>query len=119
MLLELGKAISFFASILSFYPVAISAFFEPGARWEERLELLLPKLALAALLCLFSGLLFIWPARSNPERHTSLASTLPIRLLFWAAAGVTLLFFASWYFVCGAPGCGILGHSCGCSGGID
>jgi hypothetical protein len=114
MLLELSKALTFFASILSFYPVAIAAFFLPGTRWEERLTVLLPKLAIAACICVFSGLLFSWPSRSNPDRGQPLTSTLPMRLFFWALPGVLLLFAASWYLVCGAPGCGTIGHDCAC-----
>jgi hypothetical protein len=41
MLLELLKPASFLFSILSLYPVMMNAFFVPGTRWEERLELAL------------------------------------------------------------------------------
>jgi heme/copper-type cytochrome/quinol oxidase subunit 1 len=34
MLLDLAKALSFFLSILSLYPVALSAFFVPGTRFS-------------------------------------------------------------------------------------
>jgi len=115
MLLELSKALTFFASILSFYPVAISAFFLPGVRWDERLELFLPKLAVAACISFFSGLLFCWPSRSNPDAGLSLTSTLPVRLFFWVFLAVTLLFLASWYLICGAPGCGAIDNTCNCA----
>jgi hypothetical protein len=103
MLLELGKALSFFLSLLSLYPIAISAFFVPGSRWQERLLLVLPKIAIAACICLSSGLLFSWPSRSNPEAGRSLASTLPVRLFCWALAAAALLFAASWYVVWALP----------------
>jgi len=114
VLLELGKAISFFVSILSIYPVAISAFFVPGSRWEERLSMALAKLVIAGCVCFISGLIFSWPARSNPEAGVALTSTLPVRLFFWAAAGGVALFMTSWYLVCGGGGVceDMVNHAC-------
>ncbi len=43
MLLEIGKALSFILSLLSLYPIVLSAFFVPGTHWEERLSLSLVK----------------------------------------------------------------------------
>jgi hypothetical protein len=96
MLLELGRALSFFLSMLSLYPVLVSAFFVPGTHWEERLVLALLYVVLAACACLVSGLLFSRPSPSNPEGE-SLLSTLPVRLFLWAMAGIVLLFTVSWY----------------------
>jgi hypothetical protein len=97
MLLELSKAFSFLLSILSLYPVMMSAFFVPGARWEVRLSLAVYKIALAGCVCFASGLLFSWPAPQGTKANTSLMSTLPVRMFFWAVAGMALLFLASWY----------------------
>ena len=94
MLLEVSKAMSFLLSILSLYPVMMSAFFVPGARWEERLALAVYKIGLAGCVCFASGLLFSW---SSPKAEASLMSTLPVRMFFWALAGMALLFLASWY----------------------
>jgi len=47
MLLELARPLSFFLSMLSLYPVLVSAFFVPGSRWEERLVGALLRIALA------------------------------------------------------------------------
>jgi hypothetical protein len=102
-MLDLAKALSFFASILSLYWVTVSAFFIPGARWEERLILALSKLALAACISFASGLLFCWPSPSNPTRGQALTSTLPVRLFFWSTAGIAVLFATSWYLLCRAP----------------
>ncbi len=96
MLLELLKPLSFFLSILSLYPVMLSAFFVPGTRWEERLWLALLRVALAACICFLSGLLYAWHPRSSPIAAEPLLSTLPVRLFFWAMAGMTLLFALSW-----------------------
>ena len=98
MFLDLTKALSFFACIVVVYHAAINTFFVPGAKWEERLALAVVKLALAACVCFLSGMVFTWPARSNPDRGVALTSTLPVRFFFWSAAGIALLFVCSWYF---------------------
>jgi cation transport ATPase len=97
MVLELSKALSFFASILSLYPVMLSAFFVPGSHWQDRLAMSLLKIALAACICFASGLLFVWPSQTNPEAGHPLMSTLPVRLFFCALAGMAVLFVLSWY----------------------
>jgi len=102
-MLELAKAATFFASILSLYWVLLSAFFVPGLHWQDRLFLALAKLALAAAVCLFSALIFRLPLRSNPDAHQPLTSTLPMQLFLWAAPLLILLFLATWYLTCGAP----------------
>jgi hypothetical protein len=56
--LELGKALSFFLSILSICPLVMNAFFVPGTRWQERLGMALVRAALAGCVCFASGLLF-------------------------------------------------------------
>jgi hypothetical protein len=105
MLLELGKAFSFFASLLSLYPVVLNAFFVPDTRWQERLFLAFSKLVIAGCICFASGLLFTWPARSNPTANQALTDTLPIRLFLWTAPALTALFLLSWYLVCASPTC--------------
>ncbi len=102
-MLKLAKAATFFASLLALYWTALSAFFLPGLRWQERLLLGLARLALTGLLCLLSALIFRLPTRTNPAAHLPLTSTLPLQLFFWAAPILTLLFLASWYLTCGAP----------------
>ncbi len=97
MLLELVKPLSFFLSILSLYPVMLSAFFVPGARWEERLWLALLRVALAACVCFLSGLLYAWRPRSSTQAAEPLLATLPVRLFFWAVGGMALLFALSWW----------------------
>ena len=93
MLLEVGKALSFFMSILSLYALLVSAFFVPGSRWEERLVGSLLRIGLAACVCFASGLLFRETERGGPP----VTGTLPVRLFLWALAGMALLFFLSWY----------------------
>jgi hypothetical protein len=91
MLLEIGKSLSFFLSLISLYPLMASAFFVPGSRWQERLEISLPYIALAACLCFASGNLFSRPSPDNPEGE-SLITTLPVRLFFCALIGMAILF---------------------------
>ena len=101
MLLELVRAISFLLGLLSLYPAIWSAFFVPGARWEDRLEMALLRVVFAACICFASGLLYAHPAsrrsNANPEAAEPLLSTLPVRLFFCAIGGVALLFALSWW----------------------
>lgn len=68
MLLELARTASFFLSLLSLYPVLMSAFFIPGTHWQERLAMALLRVVLAACICFASGLFF--PGRpAEPGRR--------------------------------------------------
>jgi hypothetical protein len=96
-MLELAKALSFLVCILSLYWAAISAFFVPGTQWEERLWMAAFKLLAAAAICFYSGMVFSWPSRANPTAFQRLTSTLPVRVFFWAVAGIAVLFALSWY----------------------
>jgi hypothetical protein len=102
-MLELAKLFSLIFSILSLYPVLVCAFFVPGSQWEDRLELALLKVAFAACVCLFGGVIFIWPSRSNPDAGVSVTSTLPMRLFFWTTGGTAILFLTVRYLVEGYP----------------
>jgi hypothetical protein len=95
MLLELLRPLSFFISMLSLYPVMLNAFFVPGTHWEERLEMALLRVVLAACICFTSGLLYSWHTASQPAEP--LLSTLPVRLFFWTMLGIVLLFAISWW----------------------
>ena len=97
MILEIGKALSFFMSILSLCALLASAFFVPGAGWEERLSGSLLRIAVAGCVCFASGLIFQWAGRSVEHIDASVMRTLPVRLFFWALLGMTLLFLLSWY----------------------
>lgn len=96
MILDIAKALSFFASMLSLYPVVVSAFFVPGSRWEDRMAVALARVGLAGCICLLSGILFARPWQ--PNRHGEhLLATLPVRMYLWTVAGVAFLFAMSWY----------------------
>lgn len=96
-MLELAKAVSFFFCMLVLCRAAMHAFFDPGARLQDRILLALVHLFFAASVAVFSGFIFTWPSRSNPEYGHRLTSTLPVRVFLWASAGIVTLFFASWY----------------------
>lgn len=96
-MLEIGKALSFAASILSLYALMGSAFFVPGTRWEDRLIASIARMAIAACVCFSSGILFRQEAlRRHPESHPALTSTLPVRLFFWGLSLMALMFLLSW-----------------------
>jgi hypothetical protein len=96
-MLELVKAVSLLICILSIYWAAISAFFVPGSQWEERLWMALFKLLATAAICFYSGMVFSWPSKTNPNAFQRITSTLPVRLFFWALACIAVLFVLSWY----------------------
>lgn len=97
MLLDLARAATLVLSILSLYWVMLSAFFVPGTQWQERLELCAIRLAVAAMVCCASGLLFAHPSPAASAPRDPLVSTLPVRLFFWGLAAMVLLFLVSWY----------------------
>ena len=96
-MLELAKAVSFLICILSLYWAGFSAFFVPGSQWEERMWVAGFKLLAAAAICFYSGMVFSWPSKANPTAFQRLTATMPVRLFFWALAGIAVLFVLSWY----------------------
>jgi hypothetical protein len=97
MVLEIGRAISFLLSLLSLYPVLLSAFFVPGSSWRERMMLALARVALSACICLASGMLFCAARSEECDSSPRLMETLPVRLFLCGIGGMIVLFFLSWY----------------------
>ncbi len=97
MLLELGKVLSFFLSILALGQLMMGAFFVPGTSWQDRLAASLLRIAFTACVCFASGLLFTLAARAHGAAPPALTATLPVKLFFCAVAGMALLFALSWY----------------------
>jgi hypothetical protein len=93
VLLDLGRILSFFLSILSLWYLMDSAFFLPATTWQQRFLASLARVVLAACVCFVSGLLF----RHSAHPAVSLSKTLPIRLFLWTLLGVTVLFLLAWY----------------------
>lgn len=112
MLLELGKALALIANIVSLYWLGFGAFFVPASRWEERVMLALPRLAIAACAAFGGGLVFTLPLRSNPDAGLPIFRTLPVQIFLWAVAAMTALFVLTLYLVCGCPACGTSYHNC-------
>ena len=97
-MLEIGKALSFAASILSLYALMGAAFFVPGTRWQERLIASVARIVIAGCICFASGILFRQAAlRREPESPPALTSTLPVRLFFWCVGLTAVLFAVSWF----------------------
>jgi hypothetical protein len=103
MLLDLGKAVSFFAGLLSLYWTTASAFFMTGTRWQDRLLAAGVRLVIAGCVCFASGLIFSWPSKGNPDAGMALVATLPVQLFLWFAVGGAVLFAVWWLLSCGGP----------------
>jgi hypothetical protein len=97
MLLELGKVASFISCILSLYWAMLSAFFVPGAHWQERLALFAVRIAIAGCICFISALFFSARPIASGQARPSPIATLPMRLYLWAGCGMCLFFAVSWF----------------------
>ena len=102
MLLEITKPIALLICLLSLFALFHEAFLVPGS-----VELLVPGpalydrivdslllLGLSGGICLVSGMIF---REAEPGLKPPLPATLPLRVFFWAAGGMLLLFAVSWY----------------------
>ncbi|HEY6448348.1 MAG TPA: hypothetical protein VIY53_17955 [Acidobacteriaceae bacterium] len=97
-MLPLAKFLALTLSILSLCALLAHAFFVPGADWHDRLVDGLGMLGFAASVCFASGLIFEIPDRKfDPEPTPSLMQTLPVRLFFWAAGLIAVIFVLSWF----------------------
>ncbi|MGC2637174.1 MAG: hypothetical protein WA294_08330 [Acidobacteriaceae bacterium] len=97
-MLPLAKFLALTLSILSLCALLAHAFFVPGADWHDRLVDGLGMLGLAASICFASGLIFEIPDRKfDPEPTPPLTHTLPVRLFFWAASLMAVIFVLSWF----------------------
>lgn len=97
-MLPLAKFLTLTLSILSLCALLGHAFFIPGASWQDRLFDGLGMLGLAASICFASGFIFEIPDRKfDPEPSIPLMRTLPVRLFFWAASLVAVVFVLSWF----------------------
>jgi hypothetical protein len=104
MLLDLGKSLSFLASLVSLCSLLLSACFESGTRWPDRILLSLSHAAVAAACCFLSGYFFLRTTpldqMEKPVRYgggQAIFSTLPVRIYFYALGGMVLLFVGSWF----------------------
>lgn len=97
IILEFGRILSFFLSILALCEAMISAFFIPGVGWQQRLAASALRVAVAGCICFASGILFTMTARAHGAHNPTLLSTFPVRLFFWTLLGMAILFALAWY----------------------
>ena len=101
MLLELAKPLALIAVILSLLALFHTAFLEPDATTLQHLEDSLGPLLLSALAAILGGFLFLPARRARVvpiSRSRALWSTFPMRIFYFSAAAMALLFVAAWYF---------------------
>jgi hypothetical protein len=97
-MLQIAKFVALAVSILSLCALMEHAFFVPGSPWGDRLLDALAMLGLTASICFASGLLFEIPNRRfDPEPTPPLTRTLPVRLFFWGAGVMAVMFLLSWF----------------------
>lgn len=95
MLFEIAQPVSLLLCLLSLLRVFYAAFLMPVSDWQQRIVPSLGPLALAAGICLLSGLIFR-EAGMGAGRQ-ALASTLPVRLFVWSVTVMMMLFLLGWY----------------------
>ncbi|HTV82261.1 MAG TPA: hypothetical protein VME18_06390 [Acidobacteriaceae bacterium] len=94
----IAKFLALASSILSLCVLMGHAFFVPGSPWGDRLLNSLILLGLSACVCFAAGLIFELPDRKfDPEPTPRLTQTLPVRLFFWAAGLMAVIFAISWF----------------------
>lgn len=97
-MVPVAKFVALASSILSLLVLMGQAFFVPGSPWTERLLSALILLGLSGCVCFAAGLIFELPERKfDPEPTPRLTDTLPVRLFFWAAGLMAVIFAASWF----------------------
>jgi hypothetical protein len=103
MLLEIAKPVALALCLLSLFAVFHTLFFtiedphlllQPHKAFDDRIIDSILLLALSAGISLFSGLIFR-EAEHNP--HSSLATTLPLLIFYWAAGTMLVLFVLAWF----------------------
>ena len=96
MLVEVAKPVTLISCILSLLAVFHTGFLAPSSDMHQKIYDTLARLALAAAICLISGLIF----RKTQKPHsgtTRLVATLPLQVFCWAAGTMLILLVVSWY----------------------
>jgi hypothetical protein len=97
MLVELAKPVTLVFCILSLLSVFHSAFLAPASDLQQRIGDALGRLALAAAICMISGLIFRKATQAAHSGNARLTTTLPVLLFCWASGSMLILFIVSWY----------------------
>ncbi len=103
MVLEIAKPVALLLCLLSLYAVFHTLFLsiedphlilQPHQAFTDRIVDSLLLLALSAAISTLGGLIF---REAEPEPRSSLATTLPLLVFYWAAGIMTALFFLAWF----------------------
>ncbi len=97
MLVEIARPVTLISCILSLYALFHTAFLIPAGDVHQRIYESLEKLALAAAISLVGGLVFRESTSKPPSGGIRLTGTLPVRVFFWSASVMLVLFIVSWY----------------------
>ena len=97
MLVEVARPVTLISTILSLYALFHTAFLIPSGSLHQRIYQSLEMLALAAAISVVGGLVFCeFDFEVCPRSHSA-HGTLPIRVFFWSASVMLILFVVSWY----------------------
>jgi hypothetical protein len=97
MLVELARPVTLISTILSLYALFHAAFLIPASDMHQRIYQSLELLGLAAAISLIGGLIFRQSTTKRSSSGMRLTGTLPVRIFFWAASAMLVLFIVSWY----------------------
>jgi hypothetical protein len=97
MLVEVARPVTLISTILSLYALFHTAFLIPVGSLHQRIYESLEMLALAAAISVVGGLVFSESTSKSARGVIRLTSTLPVRVFFWSASVMLILFVVSWY----------------------
>ena len=97
MLVEVARPVTLISTILSLYALFHTAFLIPSGELHQRIYQSLEMLALAAAISLVGGLAFRESTSKSASGGIRLTHTLPVRMFFWSASVMLILFVVSWY----------------------
>ncbi|MGA8440754.1 MAG: hypothetical protein WB762_13825 [Candidatus Sulfotelmatobacter sp.] len=97
MWVEVAKPVTLVFCILSLLALFHAAFLAPASDMHQRIGDTLSRLALAAVICMVSGLIFRKATQGAHSGNARLTATLPVQLFCWASGSMLVLFIVSWY----------------------
>ncbi len=97
MLVDLARPLTLVLCMCSLCAVFNAAFLDSAIDMSQRIGPALARLAIAAAICVLSGLLFLAPRDDHDVKAHQLSDTLPVQLLFWASGIMAIVFLVSWY----------------------
>ena len=97
MFAEVAKPITFLVCILCLCAVFNSAFLSSSIDLDQKICNSLVMLALAAAICLVSGMIFRDAKEDRSSGKRALTATLPVQVFCWTSLIMVVLFVISWY----------------------